>query len=53
MKQILIFILLAMARHYGSAQQRAQFSQYMNNDYIFNPDAGGTEDYADIKASFR
>ena len=53
MKQILIFMLLAMAWHYGSAQQRAQFSQYMNNDYIFNPAAGGTEDYADIKASFR
>lgn len=36
-----------------SAQQRAQFSQYMVNNYVLNPAVGGTEDFTDFKAGFR
>ncbi|MEJ7658576.1 MAG: type IX secretion system membrane protein PorP/SprF [Hymenobacter sp.] len=35
------------------AQQVAQYSQYMNNNYLLNPGATGVEDYIDIKASYR
>ena len=35
------------------AQQAVQYSQDMNNNYVLNPAAGGTEDYVDIKACFR
>ncbi len=34
-------------------QQQGQYSQYMMNYFLINPAAGGTEDYADIKTSFR
>lgn len=35
------------------AQQQPQYSQYMNNNYIINPAVGGSEDFIDIKASYR
>jgi len=35
------------------AQQQAQYSQYMNNNYILNPGVAGTEDYIDVKLSYR
>lgn len=34
-------------------QQQSQYSMYMMNNYTLNPAVGGTEDYTDIKASFR
>jgi len=37
----------------GRAQQQAQYSQYMNNNYILNPAVAGTEDYIDVKLSYR
>ncbi|WP_310396755.1 type IX secretion system membrane protein PorP/SprF [Hymenobacter sp.] len=36
-----------------AAQQQAQYSQYMNNNYILNPGVAGTEDYIDLKFSHR
>jgi type IX secretion system PorP/SprF family membrane protein len=39
--------------HQGHAQQLAQYSQYMNNNYILNPAVAGTEDYIDLKFSYR
>lgn len=45
----LLLLLAAPAR----AQQQAQYSQYMNNNYILNPGATGVEDYIDIKFSYR
>lgn len=50
LKFTLIFLFGCQIIH---AQQRAQFTQYMNNNYILNPAAGGTEDFLDIKAAFR
>ena len=31
----------------------AQYSQYMNNNYLLNPAVAGTEDYIDVKLSYR
>lgn len=54
MKLHLIFILLVIINFSKvEAQQMAQYSQYMNNAYVINPAAGGTEDFMDIKASIR
>ncbi len=58
MKQPFLFLLLlllllgGLARP-GRAQQLAQYSQYMNNNYLLNPAVAGTEDYIDLKLSFR
>ena len=35
------------------AQQQAQYSMYMINNYTLNPAVGGTEDYTDLKISYR
>jgi type IX secretion system PorP/SprF family membrane protein len=48
---LLLPLLLASAP--ALAQQIAQYSQYMNNNYILNPGATGVEDYIDLKASYR
>ncbi|GAA3995081.1 type IX secretion system membrane protein PorP/SprF [Hymenobacter fastidiosus] len=48
---LLLPLLLATAP--ALAQQQAQYSQYMNNNYILNPGATGVEDYIDAKFSYR
>ena len=48
-----LLALLLLAAAPVRAQQQAQFSQYMNNNYLLNPGATGVEDYIDIKASYR
>ncbi|MGY2134588.1 PorP/SprF family type IX secretion system membrane protein [Hymenobacter sp. HD11105] len=48
---LLLPLLLALAP--ARAQQQAQYSQYMNNNYILNPGATGVEDYIDVKLSYR
>lgn len=50
---IIIVAALALISGVVFGQQKAQYTQYMNNNYILNPAAGGTEDYIDIKACFR
>lgn len=45
--------LLLLAARPTLAQQQAQYSQYMNNNYILNPGATGVEDYIDVKFSYR
>ena len=35
------------------SQQQSQYSMYMMNNYTLNPAVGGTENYTDLKASFR
>ncbi|MBD2767237.1 type IX secretion system membrane protein PorP/SprF [Hymenobacter sp. BT664] len=50
----LALVLLAWgAGHSASAQQLAQLSQYMNNNFLINPAVAGTEDFVDIKVSNR
>ncbi|MET4105194.1 type IX secretion system membrane protein PorP/SprF [Hymenobacter sp. UYP22] len=49
----LLLPLLLLAAAPALAQQQAQYSQYMNNNYILNPGATGVEDYIDVKASYR
>ena len=60
MKRALSFLLLLplllpllLAAAPARAQQQAQYSQYMNNNYILNPGATGVEDYIDVKFSYR
>ena len=55
MKRLLFLLLfpLLLATAPAQAQQLAQYSQYMNNNYILNPAVAGTEDYIDVKASTR
>lgn len=50
---LLLFGLAAGTAHSSHAQQVAQLSQYMNNNYLLNPAAAGTEDYIDVKVSYR
>ena len=49
----LLLPLLLLAAAPARAQQQAQYSQYMNNNYILNPGATGVEDYIDVKFSYR
>ena len=55
MKRILALLLplLGLAAAPALGQQVAQYSQYMNNNYLLNPGATGVEEYIDIKASYR
>src|SRR5690554_3050573 len=54
MKKIyLMLLLIATVASFAQAQQRAQFSQYMINPFLYNPAVAGTEDYADIRAGYR
>ncbi|WP_375418242.1 type IX secretion system membrane protein PorP/SprF [uncultured Hymenobacter sp.] len=53
MKRTLLLWLLLLAAAPAWAQQQAQYSQYMNNNYILNPGATGVEDYIDVKFSYR
>jgi type IX secretion system PorP/SprF family membrane protein len=55
MKRALTLLLLPLllATVPALAQQQAQYSQYMNNNYILNPGATGVEDYIDVKFSYR
>jgi type IX secretion system PorP/SprF family membrane protein len=50
---LLLLPLLLLATVPALAQQIAQYSQYMNNNYILNPGATGVEDYIDVKLSYR
>ena len=50
---ILLLSLLLLASPRARAQQQAQYSQYMNNNYILNPGTTGVEDYIDVKFSYR
>jgi len=49
----LLPLLLLAAAAPARAQQQAQYSQYMNNNYLLNPGATGVEDYIDVKFSYR
>ena len=54
MKKILLLLLLPLLLAAPAlAQQEAQYSQYMNNNYLLNPGATGVEDYIDVKFSYR
>ncbi len=50
---LLLLPLLLLAAAPVLAQQEAQYSQYMNNNYLLNPGATGVEDYIDVKFSYR
>lgn len=49
----LLLLPLLLAAAPALAQQEAQYSQYMNNNYLLNPGATGAEDYIDVKFSYR
>ena len=43
MKKITILILIISTAFVANAQQLPQFTQYMINDYVFNPAIAGIE----------
>ena len=48
------FTLLALWVAAGaSAQQRAQYSQYMLNPFVLNPAVAGLEDFIDVRMGYR
>lgn len=53
MKKLVSILIFIVVLQTVKAQQRAQFSQYMVNNYVLNPALGGTEDFVDVKAGFR
>ncbi|HAR19441.1 MAG TPA: hypothetical protein DCR46_02200 [Cytophagales bacterium] len=48
-----ICIIVSLSTLYLHAQQRAQYSQYMLNQYVLNPAVAGSTDYAQVVASYR
>jgi type IX secretion system PorP/SprF family membrane protein len=51
--KIYIAIFLSLIGYCVRAQQRAQYTQYVMNNYVLNPAAGGINNYWDLKAGFR
>lgn len=47
---LLFFMLLCNASY---AQQSSHFSQYVFNNYVINPAAGGVGDYVDLRMGYR
>jgi len=53
MKKITILILLISWGFFAKAQQLPQFTQYMINDYVFNPAIAGIESNYQMKSNIR
>ena len=53
MKKLLLLLIGGITIGTASAQQAIQYSNYMVNSYLINPALAGTEDYVDMKASYR
>ena len=53
MKKISILILIFTAGLIANAQQLPQFTQYMINDYVFNPAIAGIESNYQMKSNIR
>lgn len=51
-KNISLLIMLLVS-FMGLAQQRAQYTQYILNNYVLNPASGGVNDYWDLKTGYR
>jgi type IX secretion system PorP/SprF family membrane protein len=50
---IIITLFLTNLSFIGFGQQRAQYTQYIMNNYLLNPASGGLNNYWDVKAGFR
>ena len=53
MKKITILILIISTATVVNAQQLPQFTQYMINDYVFNPAIAGIENNYQMKTNIR
>lgn len=53
MKKLIAVLFSLSVPFIVKGQQRAQYSQYMQNQYVLNPAVGGTEDFIDAKVGFR
>ncbi|MFT2008993.1 type IX secretion system membrane protein PorP/SprF [Pontibacter sp. 13R65] len=53
MKALFTLIIVCCFSAAAWCQQRAQFSQYMQNNYLINPAVAGIESYADIRLGYR
>ena len=53
MKKITLLILIISAAFVAKAQQLPQFTQYMINDYVFNPAIAGIESSYQMKTNIR
>lgn len=47
---LLIFLLLSL---YGLAQENPRSTQYIFNNYLFNPAITGIDNYTDLKLGYR
>jgi type IX secretion system PorP/SprF family membrane protein len=53
LKMVIILLVMVVVAGEGYGQQRAQYTQYILNNYILNPASGGVNEYWDVKAGFR
>ena len=53
MKRSLCVLFLAVMSLSVAAQQRAQYTQYIFNNYLLNPAVSGIENYTDLKGGYR
>ena len=53
MKKIFISILIIISGYVATGQQLPQFTQYMINDYVFNPAIAGVESGYQVKSNIR
>lgn len=53
MKKYLSTLIFSLVFVWGNAQQRPQFTQYVNNVYIQNPAVTGAYDYIDLNLGYR
>lgn len=51
--KILLLTIAALGVNLANAQQMYQLSQYMFNDYVFNPAIGGIHDYYQVRTNYR
>ncbi|MCU0415981.1 MAG: type IX secretion system membrane protein PorP/SprF [Cytophagaceae bacterium] len=52
LQKLVILICMGIAKNLF-AQQRAQYSQYMTNNYLLNPAVAGTTDHYDVRLGYR
>ena len=53
MKKVAFLIGVCLLGSLSMAQQQAQYSQYMLNEYLINPAVSGVEDFIDVKMGYR
>lgn len=53
MKRIVVSSMMMMMMVLSYGQQQEHYSMYMQNNYLINPAEGGTDEFTDLKLSYR